>query len=110
MKSDLLFYIVSARKWPTLMTGGKFVPEELKENGYIHLFKAEEVNTVLNTRFNGRKNIFLLIIDISRMEKRPKKSGNEVHFDDAIPVDAILDKIRLNSDKDGKFDIDIAQD
>lgn len=110
MKSDLLFYITSARKWPAMTSGGKFVPDELKEKGYIHLYKANEVNKELNSTFEGRKNLFLLIIDISRMEKRPKEIDGEVHFEDAIPVDAVLDKIRLSSDKEGKFDVDILQD
>ncbi|WP_069131387.1 DUF952 domain-containing protein [Rhodohalobacter halophilus] len=110
MKSDLLFYIVSARKWPSLISAGKFVPDELKEKNYIHLFKAGEVNEILNSKFSGRKNLFLIIIDISRMEKRPKEVDGEVRFEDAIPVDAVLDKIRISCEKDGSFDVDIVLD
>ncbi len=109
MKSDLLFYIVSARKWSSLTRGGKFKPDELIEENKITLLPAEKVNSYLNSKYSGRKNLLLLIIDITRMEKRPKKLDDAYVVDDAIPVDAILDKIRLDSNKEGEFDIQIDQ-
>ncbi len=109
MNSDLLFYVVSARKWSNLTRGGLFKPEELLEENKITLLAAETVNDYLNNKFSGRKNLFLLIIDITSMEKRPKKQGDVFVVENAIPVDAILDKIRLDSNKEGKFDIQIDQ-
>lgn len=109
MKSDLLFYIVSARKWSDLTRGGFFKPDELIENNKITLLPAEKVNDSLNSKFSGRKNLFLLIIDITRMDKRPKKLDDAYVVEDAIPVNAILDKIRLDSNKEGEFDIQIDQ-
>jgi len=110
MKSDLLFYVVSARKWSDLTRGGLFKPDELKESNRITLLQADNVNDHLNKKYSGRKNLFLLIIDTTRMDKRPKKD-DEGRFviEDAIPVVAILDKIRLNSNKEGEFDIQIDQ-
>jgi uncharacterized protein (DUF952 family) len=109
MKSDLLFYVVSARKWPSLTIEGHFIPEELKEKGKISLIEPQQVNTYLNKHFSGRKNLFLLIIDITRMEKRPKKQDGQFILEHSIPIDAILDKIRLDSSKEGIFDIQIEQ-
>lgn len=110
MKSDLLFYVVSARKWSDLTRGGQFKPDELKEDNKITLLPAEKVNDYLNSKYSGRKNLFLLIIDITRMDKLPKKDNEGLYvIEDAIPVVAILDKIRLDSNKEGKFDIQIDQ-
>lgn len=111
MKSDLLFYVVSARKWSDLTRGGMFKPDELIENNKITLIEPDNVNEYLNYKYSGRKNLFLLIIDVTRLDKRPKKD-DEGHYvvEDAIPVVAILDKIRLNSNKEGEFDIQIDQD
>jgi len=110
MKSDLLFYIVSARKWSDLTRGGQFKPDELVELNRISLLPAEKVNDHLNSKYSGRKNLFLLIVDITRMDKVPKRNNEGLYvIDDAIPVVAILDKIRLDSNKEGKFDIQIDQ-
>ncbi|MFO7799706.1 hypothetical protein [Rhodohalobacter sp.] len=110
MKSDLLFYVVSARKWSDITRGGEFKPEELVENNKITLIEAEKVNDYLNSKFSGRKNLFLLIIDITRMDKRLKKNDEGLYIvEGAVPVVAILDKIRLDSNKEGKFDIQIDQ-
>jgi len=110
MKSDLLFYVVSARKWSDLTRGGLFKPEELIDSNKITLITAKKVNDYLNSKYQGRKNLFLLIIDIMRMEKRPKKDDDGHYIvEDAIPVVAILDKIRLDSNKEGEFDIQIDQ-
>lgn len=109
MKSDLLFYVVSARKWPDLTRGGKFKPDELIDTNKITLLAAASVNDYLNSKYSGRKNLFLLVIDIMRLEKRPKKQDNAYIVDDAIPVNAILDKVRLDSNKEGEFDIQIDQ-
>lgn len=108
MSTDLIFYVVSRRKWPKLIRDGLFMPDELKENDRIECISPEKVNDHLNEHYSGRKNMYLLVIDTTRLINRPKREGDSHIVEGAINIDAILDKIRLDSNKEGLFDVEIA--
>ena len=109
MNSDLIFHVVSRRKWPTLNKGGVYQPEEYDETGKVTCVEASGLQDYLNNEFKGRKNLLILVIDISRLDKRPKNRENSYLMDleGGINLDAILDKIRIDCDADGKFNIEV---
>jgi len=109
MNADLIFYAVSRRKWTRLNKNGYFQPENFEEEKEIKCALPQNLKEYLNTQFKGRKNLFLLVIDVSRLATsiQKKKTGEHVYLYDPINIDAILDKIRLDCNEKGEFDLTV---
>lgn len=114
MRPDLIFHVVSRRKWPSLNQGGFYRPETEKkdEKLTIECVKAPQLNNYLNRNFKGRKNLFILVVDVSRLANRIKEDSESgyIYVDEGINVDSILDKIRIDCNKEGQFDLDVKSD
>ena len=109
MNSDLVFHAVSKRKWKDLNKGGYYRPTEDEENLEIACTTAKKLNEYLNDNFKGRKNLLLLVIDKSRLTNKVKinKEDGSVIIENAVNIDAILDKIKLDCDTEGRFDVSV---
>jgi uncharacterized protein (DUF952 family) len=112
MRNDLIFHVVSRRKWPHLNKNGFYRPENIEESGLVYCVKGNHLQDYLNAGYKGRKNLLILVIDTSRLVNRFRKDDEEstVVVEDGINLDAILDKIRIDCSKEGTFDITIRQD
>ena len=110
MNTDLIYCPVSKRKWKEFNTGGYYRPKiEEEEIDSIPCATNGTLNSVLNESFKGRKNLLILVIDKSRLEPKiavDKESG-KVSVEGAINTDAILDKIRIDCNDDGLFDLEV---
>lgn len=109
MKEDLIFYAVSRRKWTRLNKNGYFQPENFETEKEIKCALPHNLQEYLNANFKGRKNLFLLVIDVSRLatSMQKKKKEDYVYLYDPINIDAILDKIRLDCNEKGEFDLSV---
>lgn len=109
MNRDLIFHIVSKRKWRDSNKDGVYKPFQNREDEMVEFVWPEHLNEYLNNHFKGRKNLFILVVDVNRLnirlssqkEEKIVKAGSEIHNE------AILDKIRIDCDKDGSFDVEI---
>lgn len=112
MKTDLIFHVVSRRKWPGLNKNGVYTPDSTEDTDRVECIHAERINSYLNNEFQGRKNLLLLVIDISRLANRYKmdKETGRVWVEKGINLDAILDKIRIDCEEDGSFDVEFKAD
>lgn len=110
MNTDLIYCPVSKRKWKEFNTGGYYRPklndEEVKT---ISCATNSTLNNMLNESFSGRKNLLILVIDKSRLEPKMvlDKELGKVTVEGAINTDAILDKIRIDCNEEGLFDLEI---
>ncbi len=112
MSQDLIFHVVSRRKWKSQNKGGNFKPDTYSVGNEIECVTAENLNNYLNERFNGRKNLLIIVIDKYRLAnstRRDKETG-KVYIEHSINIDAILDKIRIDAGKEGKFDVTVSAD
>jgi uncharacterized protein (DUF952 family) len=108
MKPDLIFHVVSRRKWPTLNKSGYYKSEDLDEMGGVVCVKAGQLQAYLNEEFNGRKNLLILVIDTSRVSNRMYDDKNDtISVEGGINLDAILDKIRIDCSEDGTFNVEV---
>ncbi len=113
MSTDLIFHVVSKRKWRELNKDGYYRPESSITDDpdlFVECVRADRINEFLNEHFRKRKNLFLLVIDKSRIVnsiKNDKEKGT-VNIAQGINTDAILDKIRLDANPDGGFDLNIS--
>lgn len=109
MQEDLIFHAVSRRKWTKLNRNGTYEPEEFNREEGMRCALPQTLTDYLNSNFNGRKNLFLLVIDISRLANniQKKKEKGYMFLYDPVNIDAILDKIRIDAGPDGTFDIKV---
>lgn len=112
MSSDLIFHVVSKRKWRENFQNGIYsLNSELEAEGEsdIVCVRINYLNEYLNHHFKGRKNLFILVIDISRLTRKPVHiEGSElIHVADELRSEAILDKIRIDCGKEGQFDLSV---
>lgn len=109
MNTDLLFHIVSRRKWKNLHTSGRYTPDTYTNTDEIECVTAPKLNEYLNEHFNGRKNLLILVIEKYRLAKgiRIDKESGLVYVKESINMDAILDKIRIDAGIEGRFQLDV---
>lgn len=104
MSSDLIFHALSKRKWQERNRAGTYSTGEDE----IECVDASALNYYLNTKFQGRKNLLLLVIDRSRLSNSILREDDGVFYvANGINLDAVLDKIRIDSSKEGNFDIQV---
>lgn len=112
MKPDLIFYLVSKRKWKENQKYGYYYPEvDAKNEIWIRCYLPEEVEERANRLFSGRKRILLLVIHANRVSEKfeyREENGSEVPMiKNRINLDAVIDKIQLDPNEEGRFDIKI---
>ncbi len=112
MKPDLIFQLVSRRKWKERQQNGYYQPDEtVDENSWIRCYLPEEVEEAANTHFSGRKNILMLVINTKNITEKlafRELDGKSVPMiENRINLDAVIDKIVLVPDEEGKFEIKV---
>lgn len=109
MKPDLLFHVISKRKWREMNSEGYYRIKEDEIIQPVECVRSDSLNNYLNEYYKGRKNLFVLVIVRSRIVNRVEsvdKDGFQFYVvEDGINLDAILDKIRIDCNEDGLFDL-----
>lgn len=110
MSLDLIFHIVSRRKWQSLNKGGYYKPEIYSNEDEIECVTGNQLNSYLNKKFSGRKNLVILVIDKFRLVNKVRldRENELVYIKKSVNIDAILDKIRIDADVDGKFNLEVS--
>ncbi|MFU8811349.1 MAG: DUF952 domain-containing protein [Balneolaceae bacterium] len=112
MSTDLIFHVVSRRKWPSLIENGEYKPDHFSETQTIECVTAGYLNAYLNDAYKSHRNLFLLVIDSARLQKRVSipEDATVLNLDFPVNQDAILDKIRIDASKeDGTFDLEFTE-
>lgn len=109
MNRDLIFHVVSKRKWRDANKDGVYQPFEEDDGEQIEFVWPEHLNDYLNEKFRGRKNLFILVVDVNRLSVRLSSQKDEkvVRAGSEIHSEAILDKIRIDCGTDGLFDLEV---
>lgn len=112
MSSNLIFHIVSRRKFQEFNQGGFYKPHGEKYEAGIVCVKADQLKQYINSNFQGRKQLLVLVIDKSRLVNKLKdeKKNNFLIVEERINMDAILDKILIKPNEEGNFDIEVSED
>lgn len=109
---DLIFHLVSKRKWKEWQKNGYFRPQTMEDDDeWIECYTALNVENIANQNFRNRKHILMLVINTQRLSSKVKvreKDGTYYPMiEKRINLDAIIDKIGLVPDEDGCYEIKI---
>jgi len=116
MRDDLLFHITTKEGWKEAQEGGSYIPESLDTEGFIHCSSGDQLKETANRLFGDEDRILLLVIDASMIRddvkyEKDEESGEKFpHIYGPISVNAIIDKIEVEANKSGKFNIAFTSD
>jgi len=116
MKDDLIFHFTDTETWRAHKNSGEYSPEVLEQKGFIPCSTGYQINDTANRCFAGRAHLLLLIIDTNRVKPTIKYEENTdtgqsfPHIYGPLNLDAVLDKITLEPDESGAFDLQFVSD
>jgi uncharacterized protein (DUF952 family) len=112
MQHDLIFHIVDKKALKKFKNDGVFKPESLEQEGFIHCSTGQQINDTANRLFYNQNHLLLLIIDVNRVaadikfEEDADNGDCFPHIYGPLNTDAIMEKITINPNKEGDFDIE----
>lgn len=111
MSSNLIFHVVSKRKWLEFNKGGYYNPSGRRYEEGIVCVNADRLKEYINTNYKGRRQVLLLVVDKSRLVNKLEFDDEREYYlvKDRINMDAILDKIFIKPNKEGVFDIEVTE-
>ncbi len=117
----MIFHITTRMEWETAQANGVYVAPSLKNEGFIHCSKKEQVLDTANNYFRGHRDLLLLCImpeklqtDLKYVDPFGKHSTNDFglfpHVYGPINPEAVLKAVPFPCDGEGKFELPEALD
>ena len=111
MRDDILFHLTTKEDWKAHQSDGNYEPESLDTQGFIHCSSGDQVEDTANRLFAEKQEILLLVIDVSSLRPQVKYELDEdtglkfPHIYGPLNTNAVIDKIDIHTEDDGKFEI-----
>lgn len=104
----MIFHIVAKESWETARHCGEYRGDTLASEGFIHCSTSEQVLKVANSRFWGRADLLILLIDPKLVAAKIKFEEGEPgqlfpHIYGALNLDAVVDCVEFPACVDGSF-------
>ena len=110
--SPVFFHIIAHDAWQEAKKAGRYAPDSLALEGFIHLSQKAQITRPANLLYAGRTDLMLLVIDASRLHAdvvmEPGSHGEAEdfpHLYGVLNVDAVVDAVRFPPNSDGTFDV-----
>ncbi len=105
----MIYHLTTQQAWAPALAGGLYTADSLATEGFIHCSDAPQVAGVANTRFAGRTDLLLLVIDTAQLKAEVRYEnleGGEPQFPHVygpIPTGAVLRVSPYVPGADGRF-------
>jgi len=109
-----IFHIVERKFWNEQKRGESYSPISLKEQGFIHCSRADQILEVANHLYKGNRNLIILRIDQSKVKaevvnEKPFETPHSIkdfpHIYGALNFGAIEKEIDFPCNSDGSFSL-----
>lgn len=106
--TEPVFHIAFANDWVTAR--GQYAPSCLRTDGFVHCSTAEQVLPVANSKYAGRSDLVLLVVDPQRLQAELRYEGLEgraelfPHIYGPIERAAVIATEELRIGGNGKFE------
>ena len=104
-----IYHILDRKEWEKAKKVGFYAPNSLKKDGFIHCSTKKQVLPTANRRFQGNKNLLLLVINPKKIKAKIiyedlKGMGEKhPHVYDKLLVSEIESIVEFKSEKTGYF-------
>ncbi|HEX6982275.1 MAG TPA: DUF952 domain-containing protein [Balneolaceae bacterium] len=111
MRHDILFHITTREVFSEFKNSNSYEPESIEAEGFIHCSGGDQLNETANRLFANQPKILLLVINVSTLRPEVKYELDEEtgqkfpHIYGPLNKDSIIDKIDIQAEEDGSFDI-----
>lgn len=108
---NLIFHITTYKAWAKSMAAGRYEPESLEREGFIHCSTRSQLIGVANAMFHGEHGLVVLCIDADLVQAEIRyedcyETGIKFpHIYGPLGVDAVVQVLPFIPDTDGKFSL-----
>lgn len=116
MREDLLFHVTTHEEWKKYQTNRNYEPESLESKGFIQCYTGSQIADAANRLYPDKDQILLLVIDVSIIREEIKYEKDEEvgekfpHIKGPLSINAVIDKIDIRAEDNGKFKISFTSD
>jgi len=107
-----IFHITTKTEWNIAKSAGHYSPASIKEVGFIHCSKADQVLNVANSFYQGQKDLLIIRINTSKLNSElkieppleaPMSNILFPHIYGSLNMDAVDKQFDFHCASDGKF-------
>ena len=106
----VFFHIIGHDAWREAKAAGRYAPDSLATEGFIHLSLKSQITRPANLLYAGRTDLALLVIDGDQLEENvvmePGSHGEAEHFPHLygqLPLEAVVDVVDFPPGPNGQF-------
>lgn len=109
-----IFHIVSKSEWEKAKKAGSYEPASLKNEGFIHFSKTDQLLGVANSFYKGKKDLLILKVNIEKLShelkmepplEAPMSGMLFPHLYGPMEIEAAEGEIEFPCDSNGTFDL-----
>jgi uncharacterized protein (DUF952 family) len=106
---DLIYHILPRSAWVQAQKEGRYIPDSLDSEGFIHCSTLEQVTGSANKYFEGEDD--LLLLEIQKVKVKPEIRFEDLadegmrfpHIYGPLNLDAVLGAVPFQKNADGAF-------
>lgn len=107
-----IYHILPKTEWYQVKSQSEYAPESLQNEKFIHCSKADQLSTVANSFFKGRKDLYVLKINEKKVlskvvfEAPYESPQGQIHFPHIygpLNLDSVEDAMEYLPDASGQF-------
>lgn len=110
--STVFFHIIGSSEWANAEAAGRYEPDSLSSEGFIHLSLREQIARPANLLYRGRSDLVLLVVDgdalVPEVVMEPGSHGESElfpHLYGPLNLDAVLEVVGFPPNADGTFGV-----
>jgi uncharacterized protein (DUF952 family) len=106
-----IYHLASFEEWHHAQRIGEYRPKGFDKEGFIHCSHLRQLVEVANRYFRGRKDMVLLVIDLSKLRAQvieENLAGGAMlfpHIYGPLPVTAVADTLPFPCQSEGTFQL-----
>ena len=106
----MIYHICTKDEYYKAVTDGEYKNDTLKKVDFIHCSLERQVEGVANSRFKGKKNLMLLVIDDMKLKSEIKYEGIDdnlfPHLYGPLNMDAVAKAVELKAGRNGLLSLE----
>lgn len=104
----ILLHIIEQTAWQTALTVGRYAPQSLTTEGFIHFSKPEQIVSVANSFYHGQRGLLLLVLDSNKLTAPLQfdavpNHGTFPHLYGPLNLNAVTSVLPFEPNEDGTF-------
>jgi uncharacterized protein (DUF952 family) len=109
--TQYIYHLAACEAWQHAQGVGEYRPKDFETEGFIHCSHLHQLVEVANRYFRGRKDMVLLVIDLSQLSYQvieENLAGGTMlfpHIYGPLPVEAVADTLLFPCKSEGTFQL-----